>query len=170
MTALVCRDKRANQQAREKKVGRGGRENQTKRLWRVSHESNALLRFSSLPLPLSDATQPSRQGREGYPGGEPRLLTVGGVPADGVQLGVAVVEEKLMLRPLGLPLQQGHQVPAVDDPGGWSRRGVRWPRPPGGLRHPGDRAAPQCTKARWGYNVAVLQGTLRTPTGHPRAS
>ena len=57
------------------------------------------------------------------------------------------MEEKLMLRSLGLPPQQGHQVPAVDDPGGRSRRAVRCPRPPGGLRHPGDGAVPQHTKA-----------------------
>ena len=74
--------------------------------------------FSSLPLPLSDGTQPSKQGGERYPGGETGLLTVGRAPAHSVQIGVAVVEEKLVLRSLGLPPQQGHQVPAVDDPGG----------------------------------------------------
>lgn len=47
-----------------------------------------------------------------------RLLTVLWVPAHGVQVEVAVVEEKLVIRTMASPLKQGHQVTPIDDPGG----------------------------------------------------
>lgn len=77
----------------EKNVRTGGRRNHT----RLLCGSNGRLRFYSLPRPLPDDTQPWKRGRERYTGGETRLLTVGWMPAHGVQVEVAVVEEKLVL-------------------------------------------------------------------------
>lgn len=98
----VCRDNRGNQQAQEKNVGLGGRRNHTPGFFAGARGAGGIslrqwplaVLFSSRP---PDDTQPWKRGRERYTEERQRLLTVGWMPAHGVQVEVAVMEEKLVL-------------------------------------------------------------------------
>lgn len=52
--------------------------------------------------------------------GQECVLTIPWGPAHGVQVEVAVMEEKLVIRALARPLKQGHEVSSIDDPVGRS--------------------------------------------------
>ena len=60
-------------------------------------------------------------GREG--------LTVRGLPAHGVEVAAAVVEHELVLRAPAPPLQQWHEVMAVQRPEGTQHKVVKTPAP-----------------------------------------
>lgn len=105
-----CLDHQGTGRRKRRRNAEEDRESKTEHLSGISWEQRPLA-ISSVPMAVT-ARSPTSMERK------MRLLTVLWVPAHGVQVEVAVVEEELVIRTMASPLKQGHQVTPIDDPGG----------------------------------------------------